>query len=108
MTKGKIIGIVAEGTGLTKLETSAVIDGFLATISYALSKSERVQLRDFGSFRVVQRKSRTARNPRTGGIILIPSQFTAKFRPAKSLRAALNPVQPAEPAKIRITTEEHS
>lgn len=105
MTKGKIVNIVAEGTGLTKVETGAIIDGFLATVIYSLTHGESVQIRELGTFRVVRRKSRTARNPRTGGIVLIPSQITAKFRPAKSLRAALNRSQGAEPAEIRITTD---
>jgi len=106
MTKGKIIGIVAEGTGLTKLETAAVIDGFLATMLYALSHGETVQIRELGTFRPAKRKARTARNPRTGGIVLIPARTTVKFRAAKSLRAALNSIpETAEPA-IKITTGE--
>jgi len=105
MTKGKIVNIVAEGTGLTKVETGAVIDGFLATMIYSLTQGESVQIRELGTFRVVKRKSRTARNPRTGGIVLIPSQIVAKFRPTKSLRKALNHSQNAEPGKIRITTD---
>jgi nucleoid DNA-binding protein len=108
MTKGKIISIVAEGTGLTKMETAAVIDGFLATMIYSLTQGESVQIRELGTFRAVKRKSRTARNPRTGGIVLIPSQIVAKFRPAKSLRNALNRSQSPEPAEIRITTETES
>jgi DNA-binding protein HU-beta len=104
MTKRKIVNIVSEGTGLTKVETAAVIDGFLATMIYSLTHGEPVQIRELGSFRVVRRKSRTARNPRTGGIVLIPSQIVAKFRPAKSLRTALNRAQPVEP-EIRITSE---
>jgi len=105
MTKGKIVNIVAEGTGLTKVETGAVIDGFLATMIYSLTQGESVQIRELGTFRVVKRKSRTARNPRTGGIVLIPSQMVAKFRSAKSLRSALNRAQGAEQSEIRITTE---
>lgn len=108
MTKGKIVNIVADGTGLTKVETAAVIDGFLATVVYALTQGESVQIRDLGTLRVAKRKSRTARNPRTGGIVLIPAQIVAKFRPSKSLRAALNRSQTAEPAEIRITTNTES
>jgi len=108
MTKGKIVSIVADGTGLTKVETAAVIDGFLATLIYALTNGESVQIRELGTFRVVKRKSRTARNPRTGGIVLIPSQMTAKYRPAKSLRTALNRSLNAAPADIRITTDTES
>ncbi len=105
MTKGKIVNIVAEGTGLTKVETAAVIDGFLATLIYSLNQGESVQIRELGTFRVVKRKSRTARNPRTGGIVLIPSQTVAKFRAAKSLRTALNQAQGVEQSEIKITTD---
>jgi len=108
MTKVKMISIVAEGTGLTKLETGAVIDGFLATMIYALSHGETVQIRELGSFRTVQRKARTARNPRTGGIILIPPQLIAKFRPAKSLRQALNRPPATPPAEVKTITENSS
>src|SRR5574341_201388 len=58
MTKAQIIDILAEGTGLTKVETAAVIDGFLATINWAVSQNKRVTLRGFGSFQPVQRRAR--------------------------------------------------
>jgi nucleoid DNA-binding protein len=106
MTKGKIIGIVAEGTGLTKVETAAVIDGFLATVLYALSHGEAVQIRELGTFRTAKRKARTARNPRTGGIVLIPAKTTVKFRVAKNLRATLNALPETTEPAIKITTGE--
>ena len=50
MTKAEIVEVIASGTGLTKVETAAVIDGFLATVSYALQNGDRVELRGFGTF----------------------------------------------------------
>ena len=73
MTKADIVGIVADGTGLTKLETAAVID-------------QRVNLRGFGNFKVVERKARTARNPRTRELIQIPQRKAPVFKPSKDFK----------------------
>lgn len=90
MTKGEIISIIADGTGLTKIETQAVIDGFLATVSFALKNQERIDLRNFGSMKTVKRKARIARNPRTGEPVEVPEHYTVVFRPAKDLREYVN------------------
>lgn len=86
MTKADIVGIVADGTDLTKLETAAVIDGFLATVTYALKNGQRVNLRGFGNFKVVERKARTARNPRTRELIQIPQRKAPVFKPSKEFK----------------------
>jgi nucleoid DNA-binding protein len=89
ISKTQIVDIVAEGTGLTKVETAAVIDGFLATINWAVSNDTRVALRGFGSFNPVQRRPRVSRNPRTGEKMQIPAYRAVVFRPAKELRAGV-------------------
>lgn len=90
MTKSDIIDIVAQGTGLTKVETSAVIDGFLATINYALATGDSVTLRGFGSFRVVERKGRSGTNPKTGRPMIVPPHKSPVFRASKDLRRAVD------------------
>lgn len=89
MTKTDIVDIVAEGTGLTKVETAAVIDGFLATISYALATGDSVTLRGFGSFRVVQRNGRSGINPKTGKEMRVPPHKSPVFRSSKDLKRAV-------------------
>ena len=86
MNKSEIINIIAEGTGLTKLETAAVIDAFLATLSYALASDERVELRRFGSFILKNRKPKIGRNPKTGVEIFIPARKVPVFKPSPELR----------------------
>lgn len=90
MTKSDIINIVAEGTGLTKLETAAVIDGFLATIGYALKIGDSVTLRGFGSFRTVQRNQRIAKNPKTGKIMNVPRRRAPVFKASIDLKKLVN------------------
>ena len=90
MTKGDLIDILAEGTGLTKVETGAVVDGLFATMKYALKKGDTIDIRGFGRFKVVQRKARTARNPKTGEEIFVSARKVPVFRCSKDLRNSIN------------------
>jgi len=90
MTKADIVDVVAQGTGLTKVETQAVIDGFLATVSFALQNKERVDLRGFGNFKTVKRKARKARNPSTNEPVYVPERYEAVFKPSKDLKEYVN------------------
>lgn len=93
MTKGDIINIVAEGTGLTKMETSAVVDGFLATIGYALQTGDSVTIRGFGSFRTVHRNERISRNPKTGKVMHVPERTAPVFKASSDLKKLVNQSQ---------------
>ena len=69
MTKQNIIDIVSDATGLTKVETEAVMNGVMKTIIDSLAENERVELRGFGTFGVKQRMPKKARNPGKGDAI---------------------------------------
>ena len=68
MTKQNIIDIVSDATGLTKVETEAVMNGVMKTIIDSLAENERVELRGFGTFGVKHRMPKKARNPGTGAV----------------------------------------
>ena len=74
MTKQNIVNIVSEATGLTKVETEAVMNGVMSTIIDSLGRNERVELRGFGTFGVKHRKPKKARNPGTGESIFLPER----------------------------------
>jgi len=86
VTKADIVDIVAEATGLTKVETEAVIDGFLSTIKNSLQEGERVEFRGFGSFSVKKRMPKKARNPGTGEVIYLPERYVPTFKASKILK----------------------
>jgi DNA-binding protein HU-beta len=90
MTKGNLVDIIAEGTGLTKVETQAVIEGFLATIRFALKRGERIDLRGFGHFRVMHRAARRAINPISKEHIDIPEHDLPVFRASEELKKYIN------------------
>ena len=90
MTKQDIDDTVAEATGLTKVETEAVMNGVMATIIDSLGRNERVELRGFGTFGVKHRMPKKARNPGTGEAIYLPERHVPTFKPAKHMRLHVN------------------
>ncbi len=90
VTKADIIDHIAHGTGLTKIETEAVVNGFIATIIDALVQGQKVELRGFGSFRPQHRAARIARNPRTKEIVEIDARYVPAFKASKDFRDAVD------------------
>ena len=86
MTKQEIVNIVSEATGLTKVETEAVMNGVMTTIVESLGRNDRVELRGFGTFGVKHRMPKKARNPGTGETIFLPERHVPTFKPAKHMR----------------------
>lgn len=87
MTKADIVRLIAQETGLTKTDTSAVVDGFMEAVIEALERGEHIEIRGFGTFKVVGRAPRTGRNPRTGSEVKISSRRAPVFKASKELRA---------------------
>ena len=98
MTKADLVDRIAHGTGLTKIETEAVVNGFIATVIQALTDGETIELRGFGSFQVRHRAARTARNPRTKEKVDIPARYVPVFKPSRDFREAVDEAAKAERA----------
>ena len=90
MTKADIVDHIASGTGLTKVETEAVVDGFIQTVIEALKEGKSIEIRGFGSFRTKKRKGRLARNPRTGAQVQVDEHYVPYFKVSKELRTTVN------------------
>ena len=86
MTKQNIVDLVSDATGLTNVETEAVINGVMTTIIESLAENNRVELRGFGTFGVKHRMPKKARNPGTGDPIYLPERFVPTFKPSKMMR----------------------
>ena len=90
MTKQNIIDIVSDATGLTKVETEAVMNGVMKTIIDSLAENDRVELRGFGTFGIKHRMPKKARNPGTGEPVYLPERFVPTFKPSKLMRSKVN------------------
>jgi nucleoid DNA-binding protein len=92
VNKADIIDRIASKTGITKLETEAVVNGFLHTVIEAMKEGETIELRGFGTFRVQHRAPRTARNPRTNEELQVPARHVPVFKPSKDFRGEVERV----------------
>ena len=90
MTKADIINEVSELTGLTKVETEAVFEGVILTISNALKRQNRIDIRGFGSFQVKKRKARDARNPATQELLRLKERYVPVFKVSNLLKEQIN------------------
>jgi integration host factor subunit beta len=88
MTKADLVEQVADaiGPGITKKECALVVDGLLNAIKAALANHENIEIRGFGTFKVRERRSRVARNPRTGERVDVAARSVPVFKPSKDLR----------------------
>ena len=81
MTKKEIVLKIAEETNIKQVDVKKVVQKCLDEIVSALTRGERVELRNFGIFKVKSRRGRTGRNPRTGEAVPVPPKKVAVFKP---------------------------
>jgi DNA-binding protein HU-beta len=90
VTKADIVDKIASGTGLTKVDTEAVVDGFITSVIDAMKDGMNIEIRGFGSFKVKKRKGRVARNPRTGAQVMVEEHFVPTFKVSKEMKQIVN------------------
>ena len=89
MNKQDVAAKIAKDTGITKTNAAAVIDSMIDGITKSLKKGDSVSFVGFGTFKVSNRKARTARNPQTGAAINIPKRRVPRFTAGKALKQAV-------------------
>ena len=90
MNKNDLIAHVSDSTGVSRNDTTRLIEATLDAITTALKQGDEVRLVGFGTFAVSQRAATTGRNPRTGEEIAIPAVKQPKFKAGKQLKDAVN------------------
>ncbi len=86
MTKADVVARISSQTGLTKTDVRDVVEGFLDAVRMSLAKNDPLEIRGFGTFSVISRAPRKARNPRTGAEVNIPARKQPVFKPSRELK----------------------
>ncbi len=93
MTKADLVELVTSamartaGPLISKKDCARVVDTFLDTVKDALADQQNIEIRGFGTFKIRSRKTRMARNPRTGDPVEVAARPVPVFKPSKELRA---------------------
>ena len=87
MTKRELIEeVVHARTDLPRREVEALVNGVFETLSDALARGERIEIRGFGSFIVKRRDAREGLNPKTGAVVAVHAKRVAFFKAGKELK----------------------
>lgn len=92
MIKSELIQRITErNPHLYQRDIENVVAAVLDTVTDALARGDRVELRGFGAFSVKQRPARIGRNPRTGAQVSVDAKAVPFFKTGKEMRQRLNP-----------------
>ena len=90
MTKIEFVDAVAKETEWTKKDSDFYLEVFTKSLAEILKAGEKLSIVGLGTFEVVERAERQARNPQTGTAIMVPACKVPKFKPAKALKELIN------------------
>ena len=83
MTKKEIVRSISEKLELTQQSTKEIVQKTFDAIVETLVAERRVELRNFGVFKVKRRAPRKARNPKTDEIVNVKEKYVVTFKPGK-------------------------
>ena len=87
MTKSDLIARLAERfPQLVAKDADFAVKMILDTLSEALVKGDRIEIRGFGSFSLNYRPPRVGRNPKSGDKVAVPEKWVPHFKAGKELR----------------------
>jgi len=94
----KVTASIARTSGpmISKKDCARVVDAFLDAVKGALADQHNIEIRGFGTFKIRRRKTRMARNPRTGEPVQVAARPVPVFKPSKELRAMVASPEDAE------------
>ena len=86
MTKKDIVLKITDATGIKQVDVKTIVQKTFDVIIESLMRSEKVELRKFGGFKIKERKARFGRNPRTGESVPVPPRKVVVFKPGLEMK----------------------
>ena len=74
----------------SKNYSSTIIDNFFETLIQELIKSHKIKISSFGTFKVINKKERIGRNPKTKEKAIIAPRKVVTFKPSLLVKEKLN------------------
>jgi len=75
---------------LLRKDIEKILYIIFSEISEALCRGENIEIRGFGSYKVIKRKARLGRNPKNSELVQIPEKKAIKWKMSKTFFKRLN------------------
>jgi integration host factor subunit alpha len=89
-TRKDLSNNVHQNLGFSKNISSLIIDDFFESLISGLIKFNEIKISSFGTFKVVDKKERIGRNPKTKVEAKIVARKVVKFKPSNTIKEQLN------------------
>lgn len=86
MTKKDIVLRITDMTGIKQVDVKKIVQKTFDVIVESLMRAETVELRNFGVFKIKERRARFGRNPRTGASVPVPPRKVVVFKPGLEMK----------------------
>ena len=90
ITKLDLVNHLNEKLGLNKVESKELVEAFFDEIKKSLINNEEVKLSGFGNFKILNKRERPGRNPKTGEPAIISARKVITFKAGQKLRRKMS------------------
>ncbi len=90
MTKANLIDAIYEKVGLSKKESTQIVELIFELMRKSLETNQKVKISGFGNFNIREKNIRRGRNPQTGNEIKISARSVLTFKASPVLKKVLN------------------
>ena len=90
ITKRDHVIEVAHATGFSQAQIRNIVEEFLNYSKDCLANGDTIELRKFGTFYSKLRKSRSARNPKTGETVILEQSIAPLFKFSTELKSRIS------------------
>ena len=90
ITKLDLVNHLNEKLGLNKVESKELVEAFFDEIKKSLINNEEVKISGFGNFKILNKRERPGRNPKTGEPAIISARRVITFKAGQKLRKKIS------------------
>ena len=92
LTRDDISKYINDEFGLSKFDCNNIVNEIIELIIQGLIKDGTVKIHNFGTFKIRNKKSRLARNPKSKVEVMIPPRNVVSFIPSRLILRKINKI----------------
>ena len=89
-TRKELSEKIYQNLGFSKNFSSIIIDDFFETITSELVKKNKIKISSFGTLKILNKRERRGRNPKTKDDAIISARKVVNFKPSMIFKNKLN------------------
>ena len=90
ITKDDFSNKLFESIGISKNLSKIILDGLIESLIEIIIQKNKLNLKNIGSFKIIKKKERIGRNPKTNEQYVIKPMKVISFKPSGELKNKIN------------------